>query len=177
MCQCRRHDTWVRFLGRSPRGRNGNPIQYSCLENPTDRGASWAIVHGIAKSQTQLKRLSKQHSTWPDLSQNSSTSTSISQENKVTFAHHHYHCASLLTFLKKRLFWSIWASLVAQLVTTPPAMQQTWVGKIPWRRQRLPTPVFWPGEFHGLYSPWNHKELDTTEPCSLSVLFLKYLLF
>ena len=30
-----------------------------------------------------------------------------------------------------------------------------WVGKIPWRRERLPIPVFWPGEFHGLYSPWN----------------------
>ena len=37
------------------------------------------------------------------------------------------------------------------------------VGKIPWRRERLPTPVFWPGEFHGLYSPWRHKELDTTK--------------
>ena len=33
-----------------------------------------------------------------------------------------------------------------------------WVGKIPWRRERLPTPVFWPGELHGLYSPWGHKE-------------------
>ena len=38
-----------------------------------------------------------------------------------------------------------------------------WLGKIPWRRERLPTPVFWPGEFHGLYSPWGHKESDTTE--------------
>ena len=38
-----------------------------------------------------------------------------------------------------------------------------WVGKIPWRRERLPTPVFWPGEFHGLYSPWGLKESDTTE--------------
>ena len=38
-----------------------------------------------------------------------------------------------------------------------------WVGKIPWSRKRLPTPVFWPGEFHGLYSPWGCKELDTTE--------------
>ena len=37
------------------------------------------------------------------------------------------------------------------------------VGKIPWRRERLPTPVFWLGEFHGLYSPWGHKESDTTE--------------
>ena len=35
-------------------------------------------------------------------------------------------------------------------------------------RERLPTPVFWPGEFHGLYRPWGHKELDTTEQLSLS---------
>ena len=33
-----------------------------------------------------------------------------------------------------------------------------WVGKIPWRRERLPTPVFWPGDFHGLYNPWVRKE-------------------
>ena len=32
-----------------------------------------------------------------------------------------------------------------------------WAGKIPCRRERLPTPVFWPGEFHGLYSPWGHR--------------------
>ena len=38
-----------------------------------------------------------------------------------------------------------------------------WVGKMPCRRERLPTPVFWPREFHGLYSPWDHKELDMTE--------------
>ena len=37
-----------------------------------------------------------------------------------------------------------------------------WVGKKPWRRERLPTPVFWPGKFHGLYSPWGCKESDTT---------------
>ena len=39
-------------LGRSPGGREGNPLQYFCLENPTDRGAWWATVHGVAKSQT-----------------------------------------------------------------------------------------------------------------------------
>ena len=48
-----------------------------------------------------------------------------------------------------------WASLVAQLVKNPPAMWETWVwswvGKIPWRRERLPTPVFWPEEFHGVH--------------------------
>ena len=39
-------------------------------------------------------------------------------------------------------FWIIWASLIAQLVKNPPASQETEVGKIPWRRDRLPTPVF-----------------------------------
>ena len=43
---------------RSPREGNGNPLQYSCLENPTDRGALRATVHGVAKSQTELKQLS-----------------------------------------------------------------------------------------------------------------------
>ena len=36
-----------------------------------------------------------------------------------------------------------------------------------WRRERLPTPVFWPGEFHGQYSPWGCKQSDTTEQLSL----------
>ena len=38
--------------GRSPGGRNGNPRQYSCLGNSTDRGAWWATVHGVTKSWT-----------------------------------------------------------------------------------------------------------------------------
>ena len=37
---------------------NGNPLQYSCLENPRDRGAEWAAIYGVAQSQTRLKRLS-----------------------------------------------------------------------------------------------------------------------
>ena len=41
-------------LGRSPGGRNGNTLQYSCLENPTDRGNLCTTVHGIAKSRIQL---------------------------------------------------------------------------------------------------------------------------
>ena len=41
-------------LGRSPREENGNPLQYSCLENPMDRGACWATVHGVTNSWTQL---------------------------------------------------------------------------------------------------------------------------
>ena len=46
-----------------------------------------------------------------------------------------------------------------------------WVGKVPWRRERLATPVFWPGEFHGLYSPWGRKESDTTERLTFTNLF------
>ena len=45
-------------LGRSPGRGNGNPLQYSCLENPTDRGDWQTTVHRVVKSQTRLKRLS-----------------------------------------------------------------------------------------------------------------------
>ena len=41
---------------------NGNPLQYSCLENPMDSGAWWAAIYGIAQSQTQLKQLSSSSS-------------------------------------------------------------------------------------------------------------------
>ena len=44
-------------LGRTPGEGNGNPQQYSCLENPIDRGAWWDMVHGVTKSWTQLKQL------------------------------------------------------------------------------------------------------------------------
>jgi len=41
---------------------NGSPLQYSCLENPVDRGAWWAAVYGVAQSRTRLKRLSSSSS-------------------------------------------------------------------------------------------------------------------
>ena len=41
-------------LGGSPKGGHDNPLQYSCLENPMDRGARWATVRRVAQSQTQL---------------------------------------------------------------------------------------------------------------------------
>ena len=51
-----------------------------------------------------------------------------------------------------------------------------WVGKIPWRRAKLPTSVFWPGEFHGLCSQWGHKELDSTGQLSLSLQHRQHVL-
>ena len=48
----------VQSLGHeAPLGRHGKPLQYSCLENPMDRGAWWATVHKVAKSWTRLKQL------------------------------------------------------------------------------------------------------------------------
>ena len=66
----------------------------------------------------------------------------------------------------------IWgASLIAQLAKNPPAMQETWVWSLGWEdpleKGKATHSVFWPGEFHGLYSPWGHKESDTTEHLSL----------
>ena len=67
-------------LGRSPAGGHDNPLQYSCLEIPMDRGASWATVHRAAKSRTQLKWLSTPlHLTSTDLFPNPTTITSPEQ--------------------------------------------------------------------------------------------------
>ena len=76
-------------------------------------------------------------------------------------------CSGIMQDSHSYNFRSFWASPVAQL-----AKRETWnVGDLGLiarlRRKWLPTPVFQPGEFHGLYSPWGHKELDVTEWLSL----------
>ena len=55
-CQCRRHKrcSSIPGSGRSPGGGNGNPLQYSWLENSMDRGTWWATVHGVPKSWIRL---------------------------------------------------------------------------------------------------------------------------
>ena len=61
---------------------------------------------------------------------------------------------------------------MAQLVKNLPAMRETWVRPVGWEdllKKGTATSVFWPGEFHGLYSAWGCKELDTTEQLALSV--------
>ena len=60
-----------------------------------------------------------------------------------------------------------WASLVAQLIKNPPAIRETWIPSLGWEdfleEGKATPPVFWPGEFHGLYSPGGCKESDTIE--------------
>ena len=50
--------------GRSPGGGNDDLLQYSCLKNPVDRGAWWATVYGVKKSQTRLKERNTHAGTW-----------------------------------------------------------------------------------------------------------------
>ena len=112
--------------GRSPGEGNGNPLQYSCLENPMDGRASQATVHGVTKSQTRLS-----DDTCIDTGGASGTESACPGRRP-----------------KRCGFYPS-------------------VGKIPWRRAWQPTPVFLPGESHGqrslaIYSPWGHKESDTT---------------
>ena len=85
--------------------------------------------------------------------------------NRVSILYYHSHIITR-------------ASLVAQMVTNLIIMWETWsspwVGKILWRREWQPTPVFLPGDLHGQrslegYNPWGYKELDMTERLSTSM--------
>ena len=73
-------------------------------------------------------------------------------------------CPTLCVCLPINTYLPVYpASRVAQLVKNLPGFLYRcgvipWAGKIPWRREKLPTPVFWPGELHGLYSPWGRKD-------------------
>ena len=58
---------FIPLQGRSPGGGHGNPLQYSCLENPMDRGAWWATVHGVSKSRMLLNDLSHKNAKTPAL--------------------------------------------------------------------------------------------------------------
>ena len=140
-------------LGRSPGEGKGCPLQYSGLENSME-----CIVHGVAKSQTGLGDFHFQFQEGKNVGSLPNKLTCSLEWSLESCQWIDSICYSLLFLI---IFFT-WASLVAQLVKNLPAMQRTGfnplVVKIPWRRERLPTPVFWPEEFHGLYSSWGHKE-------------------
>jgi len=76
-------ETWVRSLGweDSLGEGNGNPLQYSCLENPMDGGTWWATVHGVAKSWTRL--------------------------SDFTFTFFHFHFQELFRWRKGASYWNL----------------------------------------------------------------------
>ena len=117
---------------------NGNPLQYSCLENPMDRGAWLAMVHGVAESRTWLKWLSTAHIWQRTFIQCISRSSIINNGLPRWLSGKDSACQC-----RRRRRWGF----------------NPWVGKIPWRRKWQPTPVFLPRESHGQrilvgYSPW-----------------------
>ena len=82
--------------GRSPGEENGNPLQDSCLENPMDREAWQATVHGVTQSQTQLKRLSIHMPILRFSTQEEAFWTSDLQKCKIMFAAlSHYICSNV----------------------------------------------------------------------------------
>ena len=133
-------------------------------ELETDREVWHAAVHGVVKSQPLLS--------W--------TVSSVDKESSYSIGFDSWDWKSVGEVIDYPPQYT-WASLVAQLVKNLPAVWKTWVwslgGKTPWRREMLLTPVFFLGEFHGLYSLWGRKELDTTEQLWLSHCLLCSLLF
>ena len=134
---------------RSPGEGNGNPLQYSCLENPIDRGAWWATVRGVTELD-KTKRLTNQliiclRPVFPSVS-------SLKERKKVlscllmnlgSFPHGSHSKQS--------------ASQCRRLRFDP------WVRKIPWRREWQPTPGFLPWKSHRwrslvCCSPWGGKD-------------------
>ena len=115
--------------GRSPGEENGNPLQYSCLENSVDGGAWWATVHGIAKSQTWLSNFT------------GSLDGAERQEACDWHSSPIERDSSLYQYYEKTPEAN--ASQVVLVVKDPPAHPcrrykrcefHPWIGKIPWRR-------------------------------------------
>ena len=149
---------------RHPEGGHGNPLQYSCLENPMDRGARWAAVRRVAKSPTRLRRHQQLQGTsvWNNaspLSLVSSLCRDAWNYVNIPFLPQFTHQFNLLdgrVCLQRRR----------------PGFDPC-IGKIPWRRKWQPTPVSLPGKFHGRrslagYPPWGRKESDMTERLHLT---------
>ena len=149
--------------GKSPGEGNGYPLQYSCLENPMDRGAWQTTVHRVNKGQTQLKPLSIQamhtqhrillRSLWLLLLSPMTTSPLFSPKN-----------GSFPKFCPGALSSSL-PLRVSSLTAVSTFSLLLWIpGEGKWH----PTPVLLPGKSHGWRSlvgcsPWGHEESDTTE--------------
>ena len=136
--------TWITLFTEKFKG-NGNPLQYSCLENSMDRGAWWATIHGVAKSRTRLsdfcvcaeKAMAPHSSTLAWKIPWTEEPGRLLSMGSLGVGHDWVTSLSLLTFMH-------------------------------WRRKWQPTPVFLPGESQGWGSLvgcrlWGRTESDTTE--------------
>ena len=172
-------------LGRSPGERNGNPLQYSCLENPMDGGAWWATVHGVAKSRTRLSdnRTELNWSTREIMYSVRNVMTNsvccVWQLREYILNSHHkakkfFLCLLFCTYMRWWMFIQLivviisWCMDVKSFAVCLKPGFYPWVRKIHWRRKWQFTLVLVPGKSHGERSlvgccPWGRTESDTTE--------------
>ena len=124
-------------LGRSPGEGNGNPLQYSCLENPMDRGAWQATVHGVTKRQAH-DRYTQCHRTriFPY-----TTTSQLTNSGYLPLMEYFYLIELMYQFCQvfSLFFWrgpyfppSYIEPLMAQMVKHLPAMRETWVRFLGW---------------------------------------------
>ena len=153
--------------GISPRRRNRNPLQHSCLENPIDRGTWWACYSPwVHKSQIWLST----HTGYGEYGKKAIFSHLLIPILKLILsAPHENHVFFTACIIKKidpdfpggsdgKAFCLQWGR----------PRFEPWVGKTPWQRKWQSTPVLLPGKSHGqrslvCYSPWGGKEVGTTE--------------
>ena len=148
-----------------------------------DRGICQTTVHGVTKNRTQLKQLSMSTARLPPTRPPRPSKSTTSSRNKVgtpisalrnSFLpscrsySFNAECFVLFLFIYFKKFILVSMSFPDSSVGKESAcnagdLGSTGLGKILWRRERLLTPLFWLGEFHGQYSPWSRKESDTTE--------------
>ena len=122
----------------------------------------WSFSFSISPSN-EYSRLISFRIDWFDILEVEGTLTNLLQ-----------HHSSKRSVLRCSAFFMVQlASIVPQVVRILPKMRETWVQSLGWEdsleKERLPTSVLWPGEFHGLYSSWGCRELNMTERLSLSL--------
>ena len=154
--------------GRSPGEGNGNPLQYCCLENIMDREAWWATVHGAA-CLTLCNAM--------DLSPPGSSVYGILWARILEWVampssrgHSWPRDQTRISYVSFIGRWVV-AQMVKNLPSSAGDLVNPWIGKSPWRREWLPTPVFLPREFHGQRTLAGYRA-GQTEQLTLSLLLV-----
>ena len=158
-------DTRVQPLGWEDALETGKVTHSSILSwrIPVDRGAWRATVHGVTKSRTRPSKRALFLGTWRIQMKLKTWCLQIKSRFQLT------QCILGPPPAVSRNYHRCFCNARIRLQRGRPGFDPR-VGKIPWRRERLPAPVFWPGEVHCLCSWWGRNQLDTTQWLSLTSL-------